>query len=488
MNLAFFIYNRVQMYSGGQYHAFALGKALAARGQHVDFYWNVRPIFVSEFPQVPTRDVLLSELDFSQQHRYDYVVVAPSGFFVPAYYEAALRLAGEAGARICLLNYESANWFNLLAPTPDDPRVWDYWRRVVVYGGLVVSSTQQADSYARSFYCSPLTPLAFAVASPPINSEQAARVRGSRPAKDGSVVVFVRREHDYKGGEDLLKLSPHLLAGRCLHVVCGGQEESALLQELQARYAGQQVTIRAHSRLSVAEKFSLLARARVLLFPSSFEGFGYPPLEAFAVGTEVVCYDLPVLRETLADLAFFAAAGRIDQLEACLVRALHSQRDTSALVERAEAICGFARVGAHFAAVLEQHRASVQALSASPWCVQWGPSSPAEAAALPAPPFPMAYPPFVEQCIPGPQGLLIVIRLSSSQPIQEVEVEGQGIRYLSLAACEPTCCQADGFQYILKILGTGAGSALMRLLLRDGSVHRECVHLVAQAEGGDHDA
>lgn len=487
MKLAFFIYNRVQMYSGGQYHAFALGKALAAHGQDVDFYWNLRPIFACEFSQVPTGEILLSEIDDSQP-RYDYVVVAPSGFYVPAYYEAALSLAGRAGARVCVLNYESANWFNQLAPTPDDPRVWDYWRRVVVHGGLVVSSAQQADSYARSFYCSPLTPLAFAVASPPINSEQAAEVLRSRPAKDGSIVAFVRRVHDYKGGEDLLKLSPHLLAGRCLHIVCGGQEDSAFLTELQAHYAGQQVTIRAHSRLPVAEKFSLLARAQLLLFPSAFEGFGYPPLEAFAVGSEVVCYDLPVLRETLADLAFFASPGRIDQLEACLVRALCTQRDTSMLVERAEAVCGFARVGAHFAAVLEQHRASVPALAAYPSGVQWGPSSPAEAATLPASPLPMAYPPFVEQSVPGPQGLVLAIRLTTGQPIQEAAVEGRDSAYLSLAEYQPAYCQAAGFHYILKILVTDAGSALVRLLLRDGSVHTERVHLVARAEGGDHDA
>lgn len=39
--------------------------------------------------------------------------------------------------------------------------------------------------------------------------------------------------------------------------------------------------------------------ARALVFPSSYEGFGLPPLEALAAGTPVLASDIPVLREVL---------------------------------------------------------------------------------------------------------------------------------------------------------------------------------------------
>ena len=60
--------------------------------------------------------------------------------------------------------------------------------------------------------------------------------------------------------------------------------------------------------LSDAELQSLVAGAAVLAFPSLYEGYGLPPLEALACGTPVVCSDLPVLREVLGAHAVFTPA------------------------------------------------------------------------------------------------------------------------------------------------------------------------------------
>jgi glycosyltransferase involved in cell wall biosynthesis len=46
---------------------------------------------------------------------------------------------------------------------------------------------------------------------------------------------------------------------------------------------------------------SLVAHATVLCYPSLYEGFGLPPLEALAAGTPVVASDIPTLREVLGD-------------------------------------------------------------------------------------------------------------------------------------------------------------------------------------------
>jgi len=48
---------------------------------------------------------------------------------------------------------------------------------------------------------------------------------------------------------------------------------------------------------------SLYSAAEALIFPSFYEGFGLPPLEAMACGTPVVASDIPVFREILQDAA-----------------------------------------------------------------------------------------------------------------------------------------------------------------------------------------
>ena len=63
--------------------------------------------------------------------------------------------------------------------------------------------------------------------------------------------------------------------------------------------------------------------AAALVFPSWYEGFGLPALEALACGTPVVATDLPALREVLGDQAELVPPGDAAALAGALARVLH---------------------------------------------------------------------------------------------------------------------------------------------------------------------
>jgi glycosyltransferase involved in cell wall biosynthesis len=69
---------------------------------------------------------------------------------------------------------------------------------------------------------------------------------------------------------------------------------------------------------------ALLTGAEVLLYPSLYEGFGLPPLEAAACGTPSIVSDLPVLRESAKGQATFVPAGDVEAWATALEQALAS--------------------------------------------------------------------------------------------------------------------------------------------------------------------
>ncbi|MEM0141364.1 MAG: glycosyltransferase [Thermoplasmatales archaeon] len=75
-----------------------------------------------------------------------------------------------------------------------------------------------------------------------------------------------------------------------------------------------------------------LSHADLFVYASDAEGFGLPPIEALACGTNVVVNDLPVFRETLDDMAFISP---MEKIEETITRALGTKKDKSTLVEYA---------------------------------------------------------------------------------------------------------------------------------------------------------
>jgi glycosyltransferase involved in cell wall biosynthesis len=87
--------------------------------------------------------------------------------------------------------------------------------------------------------------------------------------------------------------------------------------------------------LDTADLRRLVAGAALLAYPSVYEGFGLPPLEAFAAGVPVVASDLPVVREVTGELAALAPVGDVAALAAAVRATLADPGDPVARRSRA---------------------------------------------------------------------------------------------------------------------------------------------------------
>lgn len=67
---------------------------------------------------------------------------------------------------------------------------------------------------------------------------------------------------------------------------------------------------------------ALYSSCRVFVYPSLYEGFGLPLLEAMACGAPVITSDIPSIRETVGDAAFLVSPADVDDLARSIKRLL----------------------------------------------------------------------------------------------------------------------------------------------------------------------
>ena len=77
---------------------------------------------------------------------------------------------------------------------------------------------------------------------------------------------------------------------------------------------------------------ALLARATVLAYPSLYEGFGFPPLQAMQAGVPVVATRAGSLPEVLGDAAALVEPGDHDGLVDALSRCLGDEEERGRLI------------------------------------------------------------------------------------------------------------------------------------------------------------
>lgn len=118
---------------------------------------------------------------------------------------------------------------------------------------------------------------------------------------------------------------PLVLVGR------HGWGVDALVRRLQAlRESG--APVRWLDYVAFEEKYALMQSAQALVFPSLYEGFGLPVLEAFAAGLPVITSTTSALPEVAGDAACLVNPERSDEIAAAMEAFVHQPAMTRQLV------------------------------------------------------------------------------------------------------------------------------------------------------------
>lgn len=180
------------------------------------------------------------------------------------------------------------------------------------------------------------------------------------PAEKGSDILFIGNIKKHKGLPVLLEAFEKLYAlkklqdGERPRLLIVGSKDSfrskdssvfTLIERINAKFPGS-VIFTGFVEDSILRQ--LLSRARLLVQPSLYEGFGIPPLQALCCGTNAVISDIPVFKEIYSGfpVTFFKSGNSDDLCEKMnsvyerktlegTVPAIYSYRRTADLILKA---------------------------------------------------------------------------------------------------------------------------------------------------------
>lgn len=333
-SVAIFSHNMPAGYSGGRYHAWVLAEALASQGWSVDFYSNNYPECFTDFLDYPGHSKIRfikspNFLESRPEKVYDYTILVPIATRSPYHFLKVEQFAYKTQSKLILLNFESGNWFRSLFGGKLKYDHWRNWQKACSSGAIILSSNKESEKFAMDFYNRYCSNLCFINSFPAVNNISIDKVRSKNiPKLEKTVTFFVRFNSEHKGGKDLMKFFNQDFKGYTFRFLVGVgsiiQEQKIELYQLARKH---DIKIELFYGLSDEKKFEIMNSSSVVVFPSYFEGFGYPPVEARALNVPVVAYDLPVIREVNGDEVIYVRVGDVSSLVKETIRLLDSDKN-----------------------------------------------------------------------------------------------------------------------------------------------------------------
>jgi glycosyltransferase involved in cell wall biosynthesis len=192
----------------------------------------------------------------------------------------------------------------------------------IVGGGLFPDKPDEAESRIRQIVQMRRSPALDAI---PAASQPAEFVRTppvGRPLRYVLTVSTLDPKKNHLGMLRAFRTANQELGGNYRLIVVGssGWNEGEILKAMRPMSdSGELILLQS---VPLGELRTLYSCADLFLFPSLYEGFGLPPVEAMKCGTPVVASDIPTLREVLGSHAWYCNPYSVPSICTAIVSAL----------------------------------------------------------------------------------------------------------------------------------------------------------------------
>ncbi len=312
MNISIVGRNPVNAYSGGRYHAWGLAEAIA-QNHNIIYFTNAKPMFADDFKdyekhnKIDLRVIDDKFYDIQCEKEIDIIFFIPGMDKDNTFYKNTIKFAHDKKAHLVFINFESPNWFNKYSVIQRDYKLWDNWLMMSKFSSCILSISQEGISYAENFYKNLPKDSFFDYCYPTINSKIADMVYDDNSIKKENRIIMTARFSlsEHKGSYNIPQLFCEEMRGYTFVLILGsGDVPKNIKKEIEKKANEYGVTMEYKHTLNDFQKFVEIKRAKVLLFPSFFEGFGYPPIEAQYMNTACVAFRIPVVEETSPNIDF----------------------------------------------------------------------------------------------------------------------------------------------------------------------------------------